>query len=136
MRRSDVFVDSGAWIALSIEPDTHHERASRLFRQLTSEPRLMVTTNLIVAEAYEAIRRIGGTGVALRFLELTGGSPRLLKIYSDNRLEERAEAVLRQHDDQRFSFVDAVSFAVMHDRSIREAFAFDRHFETAGFFLL
>jgi predicted nucleic acid-binding protein len=32
--------------------------------------------------------------------------------------------------------VDAVSFEVMRRRRIEAAFAFDRHFETAGFRLL
>jgi len=33
-------------------------------------------------------------------------------------------------------FVDAVSFATMHREGVGEAFAFDRHFLTAGFTLL
>jgi len=32
-----------------------------------------------------------------------------------------------------FSFVDGVSFAVMRQRKLRSAFAFDAHFATAGF---
>ena len=35
--------------------------------------------------------------------------------------------------DHPFSFVDATSFALMHQQRIGHAFAFDVHFATAGF---
>lgn len=38
--------------------------------------------------------------------------------------------------DQRFSLVDAVSFEVMRQAGVSHAFAFDKHFEVAGFALL
>ena len=44
-----------------------------------------------------------------------------------------AEAILERHADQDFSFTDAVSFAVMQERGIEEAFTFDSHFATLGF---
>ena len=40
--------------------------------------------------------------------------------------------ILRQYADQDFSYVDAVSFALMHHRGLTDAFAFDQHFVTAG----
>jgi predicted nucleic acid-binding protein len=43
---------------------------------------------------------------------------------------------LARFADQRFSLVDAVSFEIMSREMLRYAFAFDRHFETAGFTLL
>ena len=43
---------------------------------------------------------------------------------------------LERYDDQGFSYTDAVSFAVMTERGIRDALAMDRHFATAGFTLL
>ena len=136
VRRREIFVDSGAWIAINDRTDVNHDRSSQLLRRLVREPCLMVTTNLVIAESYEAIRRVAGTKPAIRFLDLIGDSPRLQRIYSDNPLEKQAESILRRYDDQSFSFVDAVSFAVMLERRIAEAFAFDHHFETAGFLLL
>ena len=49
------------------------------------------------------------------------------------------EAVTRWLDrfsDQAFSLIDAVSFEVMQRTRVTRAFAFDRHFEIAGFELL
>jgi len=55
-------------------------------------------------------------------------------IASSAEYEESAVADwLEKFDDQDFSFTDAVSFAVMSDRGVREALALDYHFVTAGF---
>ena len=44
-----------------------------------------------------------------------------------------AHHVLGYTRPQRFSYTDAVSFAVMRSRAVTDAFAFDQHFSTAGF---
>ena len=54
-------------------------------------------------------------------------------VWSSPDLEDQARQILRKYDDQDFSYVDAVSFALMQEIKITEAFAFDRHFNTAGF---
>jgi predicted nucleic acid-binding protein len=95
-----------------------------------------VTTNLVITEAHIAIRRAGGHATAVAFLRSLRQSSRLVRIHSDPEIEEAAEAILGQYVDQDFSLVDAVSFAVMRQRSITEAFAFDHHFLTAGFVLV
>ncbi len=45
-------------------------------------------------------------------------------------------AWLERFRDQHFTLTDAVSFEVMQRRGIGVAFAYDRHFEIAGFRLL
>ena len=45
-------------------------------------------------------------------------------------------AWLERFRDQRFSLADAVSFEVMSQDGLAQAFAFDRHFRTAGFEML
>lgn len=97
---------------------------------------MLVTTNLVVAESHISIRRAVGHPVAMRFLRALRDSPRLVKVYSDEHSEQHAEEILRRYADQDFSFVDAVSFAVMQQRGITEAFTFDHHFLVAGFALV
>lgn len=132
----EIFVDSGAWIAVVVAGDAHHRAAVELYRSLLAVSPLLVTTNLIIAESYVLIRRAGGHRPAIQFLQALRTSPRLLKIFSSADVEAAAEQTLTRYTDQDFSFVDAVSFAVMRERQIGEAFAFDRHFLTAGFTLL
>lgn len=131
-----LFVDTGAWIALVDADDQYHERAAQAYPGLLQKYQRLVTTNLVIAEAYIAIRRALTHQAAMAFLDRLSQSPRIEKVYSDPALEATAYELLRQYDDQDFSYVDAVSFALMRQRGITEAFAFDRHFVTAGFVLV
>ena len=82
------------------------------------------------------LRRGLGHRAAVSFLESLRQSPRLLKICSTPELEREAEKLLQQYADQDFSYTDAVSFALMRQRGLGEAFAFDQHFATAGSVML
>jgi hypothetical protein len=129
----EVFVDASAWIAVSDRRDKFHATARDEYRQLLGNRYVFVTTNLVIAETYIVIRRTAGYAQAMRFLKSLGSSPRLIKIYSDARLESLAETILERHRDQDFSFADAVSFALMQERGLELAFTFDSHFSTMGF---
>ncbi len=129
----EVFVDTSAWIAVSDVSDKYHPAAREAYQRLIAERRIFVTTNLVVAETYIIIRRMGGHAQAMRWLRSLGGSPRLRRIWSDASLEVEAEGILAQHADQDFSFTDAVSFALMRTQGIEEAFTFDNHFAAIGF---
>ncbi len=132
----EIFVDTGAWIALANDRDTHHQAAKAVYPRLLSEYRKLVTTNLVVAEAYINLRMTLGHGPALIFLDSLRQSLRIQKAYSTPDLEQEAEQILRQYADQDFSYTDAVSFALMRQRGIGEAFAFDQRFAIAGFVLV
>ena len=129
----EVFVDAGAWIAVINQRDEYHAEAVAFHERLLREKRPLVTTNLVIAEAYAIIRRYSGYHPAIGFLDSIRQSSRLTRIYSDAVLEVEAEKTLRRYTDQDFSLADAVSFVVMQQRGITEAFAFDDHFATAGF---
>lgn len=132
----EVFVDAGAWIAVTDRRDKYHLAASQEYLSLLHERVGLVTTNLVIAEAYIVIRRTGGHDPAMRLLSSLRGSPRMSRVYSDARLESLAEAILDKYADHDFSYADAVSFAVMQERSIQEAFTFDHHFASLGFQML
>jgi len=130
---TELLVDAGAWIALADADDQHHQPAAQAYPELLRRYRRLVTTNLAIAEAYIVIRRALGHMAAMAFLDGLSASPRVEKVYSDPMLEVEAERILRQYADQDFSYVDAVSFALMYHRGLTDAFAFDQHFATAGF---
>ena len=131
-----VFVDSGAWIAICDLRDQYHDRAVGAYQKLLRDRTMLVTSNLVIAETYILIRRRGGFRPAMRFLRALRQSQRLLKWYSDEEIEMQAERVLEQYGDHDFSLTDAVSFVLMRERGIEWAFAFDRHFQVAGFELV
>jgi len=130
------FVDSGGWIAIFDPRDQHHRQATATYERLLTGGTHLVTTNLVLAESYANLRRHFDTARVLRFLDLVQGASRIEMAYSDETLEREAQRILRQYDDQDFSYVDAVSFAVMRERRITTALAFDLHFLVAVFQLL
>jgi predicted nucleic acid-binding protein len=134
--RDEVFVDSGAWLALAHSRDQYHGRASEIYPCLLAESRRLLTTNLVVAECHSLLLKYKGRGPALLFLETIGQSPRIEQVHATADIETKAIEILRQHQDQDFSLTDAVSFAIMKQRGIRTAFAFDSHFAAAGFTLV
>jgi predicted nucleic acid-binding protein len=54
----------------------------------------------------------------------------------DESVEDDAWSILESHDDKRWSYVDATSFALMEREGVSMAFAFDRHFLQRGLALL
>jgi len=129
----EVFVDASAWVGVVLGKDQHHARATQIYRRLLSQQRPLVTTNLIIGEAYNGIRHYATQAEAGRFVASVRESGRITRVYSDEELELEAEALLRRYADHDFSLADAVSFVVMRHRRITDAFTFDRHFITAGF---
>ena len=133
MEKNTLFVDTGAWFALADKSDQYHSKAVKIYPKLLISYNNLKTTNLVIAETYNLIRRSLGHQAAITFLENIAASPRVIKVYSDNILEEKADKILRKYQDQNFSYTDAVSFAVMKQYVIQKAFSFDQHFVTEGF---
>ncbi len=131
--QENIFVDTSAWLALADNDDTHHRKAALIFPSLLKTYRGLITSNLVIAEAYILILNELGHKAAIDFLERLKASPRILKIYSTEEIEASAEKILIKYNDQDFSYADSVSFAIMKKEKIRKAFCFDKHFLTAGF---
>ena len=132
----EIFVDAGVWLALANTRDQHHGAAVTIYPSIRQRWGLLVTTNLVVAEAYISIRRRVNHAAAVQFLARIHAAPNLVLVRSTEALEINAEATLRRYADQDFSYADAVSFVVMHERNISHSFTFDNHFATAGFTLV
>ena len=130
---AEFFVDTSAWYALVVARHPDHGRLSSLLRALIRNHHRLVTTNLVVAETHALLLRRVGRAAALTFLQTVGESPNIV-VRSSRELEAAAERDwLARYDDQDFSLADAVSFAVMTERGIRDALALDHHFVVAGF---
>lgn len=132
MAVSEVFVDTGAWYALTDSSDHFHLTAREIYPRLLGTSHL-ITTNLVISETYTLLQRHLGVPKALIFLELVRSSPRIEIIYSTRDLEIKAGSLLSKYGDQPLSYTDAVSFACMLTRNIDEAFSFDHHFLLPGF---
>jgi len=126
-----IFVDTSFWIALALRSDDHHTDAVALLESRGDER--LVTTNHVLGETWTFMRRRHHHAGATRFLDRVERAERLEIAFTSAELEREAWAWLRRHDERAYSFVDATSFALMHDRRIREALSFDGDFAAGGF---
>ena len=130
-----IFVDSGAWIALSNRRDQHHDDAVIIYTTLKQQKARFLTTDYVIDEAVTRIRYNWNHLGAVKFLdfikrteEATEGTGDLTVAAIDSILFQKAERLFRQYDTARLSFTDCTSFAICQQHNISEAFAFDQHF--------
>ena len=132
----NVFVDTSAFAAHFNQSDTHHAEALAIWKMLASGGWRLWTSSYILAECVTVLRGRTSHGAALRFVDALLNS-RLVSIIRPSAAQDHAAMELfRRYDDQRFSFFDCSSFALMHDLSISRVFAFDANFIIAGFEVL
>lgn len=125
-----VFVDTSALFALLDSNSDEHRSATRAFVRLVEQEDL-VSHNYVALEAIALVhRRLGADAVTDLLLEL-------LPIIEMHWIDQPMHAALVEgwlaDVGPRVSFVDRVSFEIMHSRGIATAFAFDRDFQRAGF---
>ena len=125
-----IFVDTGAFLALYRHRDQHYQQAVQIWPTL-QQP--LLTSNHVIAELASLLgRQVGLLEAADRVADLYG-SPIIDVLQSSREDELEALRWMRKYADQRITFTDCVSFALMRRHRIRTAFTFDRHFKLAGF---
>jgi len=128
-----IFVDSSAWIAFFSSRDQHHAEADHAFRQTAEAKRLLITTNLVLAEIHRFLLYRAGIKAAAAALDWIEASP-LVKIEFAGAIHHRAARIwLKKLQQHPISYADAASFAVMEASGCKEALSFDHHFRLAGF---
>ena len=130
-----IFVDTGAWIALTDRADQYHREATAIYARLKQQRARLATTDYVLDEAMTRLRYDSGHPQALRFIELVTQAERagvLLAVPIAPAVFQAALAFFRQYDTVMLSFTDCTNFVVCEQHQIREAFAFDQHFLLRG----
>ena len=117
--------------------DQHHADAVAIGRRFLAKQGRWVGTTLVLSELHTHLLHARGPGIARKHVKELLEDPTYKWVDVRARLvHDAVGAWLERFADQRFSLADAVSFEVMRREKIEAAFAFDRHFVTAGFELL
>lgn len=124
-----LFMDTGAFIALTNADDKHHSAAVFFYREVRESGAHLLTTNLVVCETMNYLKIRVSQAVAVRFWKSLKKSSHITIFPVSPSLEEAAFAIFKHYADKGFSFTDCTSFVVMKSLKIIKAFAFDRHFE-------
>ena len=133
MAAADVFMDSAGFLALWDASDDHHRAAVGLQAELAREHRRFLTTEYVADETATLLLVRHSHGAAVDFLETIERSEALRLEWIDPARFHAASDWFRKHTGKAWSFTDCVSFAVMRELRVRDAFTTDRHFRQAGF---
>jgi predicted nucleic acid-binding protein len=129
------FADTRWWVAWAAVRDQRHDQALAMLRHVGATEQI-VTTDLVVGETWTFLARTAGHASAVAFIDRIDDLMSRSKVVVHSVTAEQARAAwvwLRKHDERVYSYVDATSFRVMHDRRVREALAFESDFAAAGF---
>src|SRR5215210_1657779 len=123
VEKTEIYVDTSAFIAFVDRSDTHHA----LFRRLFSEPPAIFTTTLVIAEGHAWFLRRYDRFRALQFLALIEDL-KPLKIAQVGPAEQSgATRLLRRFSDQDLTLTDAVGLHVMHEQGVSMCWSTDFH---------
>jgi len=128
-----VFVDTGAWIALALTRDPLHARARELWEILIGNGAKLRTSVPVVLETFTFLDRNADRDVALAWKDSLAALSGLEILPCGLEDLEHAWEYFDRRGLHKLSAVDATSFVIMKRRKIGLAFAFDHHFAAVGF---
>jgi predicted nucleic acid-binding protein len=116
-----VYVDSGALIALLRPHDRAHKRMLTHFERLLDQRDMLVTTDIAVAETATQLRRDPGLDRAVAFRDalarsVRGGGIRILD--TDDLLRQRAFSVMAAHPAVTLSYGDCIAAALAGNKRV------------------
>ena len=128
VEKTDIFVDTSAFIAFLDRSDTHHAR----FRRLFSEPPGIFTTTLVIAEGHAWFLRRYDRFRALQFLAMIEDLNPLKVTPVGSAEQAGATRLLRKFSDQDLTLTDAVGLHVMEERRVGTCWSTDFHLGLTG----
>lgn len=133
MAAADVLVDTAGFFALWDAADHYHSAAISLQEELLRKHRRFFTTEYVVDETTTLLlKRHSHTAAADFFATIETSTVIRLEWVGPDRFHA-AGAFFRKYTDKEWSFTDCLSFVIMHELRVRDAFTSDRHFKQAGF---
>lgn len=124
-----IILDTSAIYALLDKSDDNHQKAKKLFINLSKENFNILISNFILAECHAIISGRLGHELARKWLQNQCWP--VERITEED--EKRAQEIIFTFTDKSFSYTDATTFAIMERLGITKVFAFDQHFAQFGF---
>lgn len=127
-----VFIDTGAFLAISDKSDTHHKTAVSAYQKIVDQKASLYTSNYVIDETITLIRARVSHTAAVAFIKNFEVSD--IKVLRVAEKEERmAKKIFIRYKDKGFSFTDCTSFALIEGHSIDAVLSIDEHFEQYGY---
>jgi predicted nucleic acid-binding protein len=122
-----VFIDTGAFCALTVPHDQFNPRAKSVHQQILNKKVHAYSSNYVLDEVYTLLKTRSSHVISVKFMdEIQKSHTNILRVTED--IEEVAKTIFRKFFDKRLSFTDCTSFALINHFHIEAVFAFDEHF--------
>lgn len=131
-----VFWDTAAFVALGNAQDDLHQAAINISQDLAQAQTHVLTTDAVLTEVANIFSKVALRPIAGRLIEAMQESVALgaaTIVHVDVDLWQRGWQLYQARSDKDWGLTDCISFVVMEDYGIQQAFTFDHHFEQAGF---
>jgi len=125
-----ILADAGYFIALMNPQDGLHARATAWSAAVRD--RLLVT-EYALWECANYFSTPGSRARAAGLASRVRGTPTCEFVPANLALLDAGLALHKDRPDKAWSLTDCISFVLMEQRGIKQALAYDRHFEQAGF---
>jgi len=126
-----VFVDTSALYAVLDRDDAHHDAARAAWERLVRGSAALLTSNYVLLETSALTQHRLGVAAVRAFHQDV--APILRVEWVTESQHRAAVEALMTAARKRLSLVDCVSFQLMREGGVRQAFCFDRHFQEQGF---
>ena len=123
-----IITDTSALYALVDSQDAHHREAAKFWNSLAPGTVLLIAETTLM-EAMTLIEVRLGHSIACRTLEAIRKSARYRIVTLTTEDRQEMWRIFEQFSDKEWSPFDCASLAIAKRREIKEAFAFDLHFD-------
>lgn len=127
-KKTNVYVDTSAFIAFLDRSDSYHS----LFRRLFSAPPPLITSSLVVAEGHGWFLRRYDQHRAIQFLAFVDALPGLTIRGFDTFELITTGRIVKKFADQSLTLADAHGLAIMRELRIGTCWSTDRHLGLDG----
>lgn len=122
-----VFIDTGAFCALTIPKDHYNSIAKAVYKQIQKDKTLICTSDYVLDETYTLLKTRASHATAVKFMDqMDKCQLTILRVTED--IEEHSKDIFRRFDDKKWIYTDCTSFALINQFGIEAVFAFDEHF--------
>jgi uncharacterized protein len=127
-----IFVDTGAWVSISLKNDQHHKDSVQLLHDFQKDSITLITSDYILDEVLTLVRMRSTHENAKKIGVSILKSPVVRLERINEMVWEKAWRIFQRYSDKMWSFTDCTSFALMDQFDLSTVFSFDRDFEQYG----
>lgn len=131
LNQARFFIDTAYVLALLNPRDAYHKKAKELLSQLRIAHEVWVTEAVLI-EVGNSLA-CSNRSAAVAFISSCYVTANVKVVSVDKALFRRAIEFYHVHEDKEWGITDCISFIVMKDHDLTEAFTSDEHFQQGGF---